>query len=50
MADNAAAVVERFLEAYNAQDFDAMRALLAPDLRFAHFGEQGTIVEYLDYG
>ena len=37
MADNAAAVVERFLEAYNAQDFDAMQALLAPDVRFAHY-------------
>jgi hypothetical protein len=37
MATDPGAVVERFLEAYNAQDFDAMQGLLAPDLHFVHY-------------
>lgn len=28
---------ERLIQAYNAKDFDAMAALIAPDLDFAHF-------------
>jgi limonene-1,2-epoxide hydrolase len=30
-------VVENFVTAYNALDFDAMIKLLTPDLKFAHF-------------
>lgn len=33
----AAQVVERFMDAYNAQDFDTMEACLAPDLDFQHY-------------
>lgn len=36
MADPAAAA-ERLIQAYNAKDFEAMEALIAPDLDFAHF-------------
>jgi hypothetical protein len=36
MADVAAAA-EALIQAYNAKDFDAMSAMIAPDLDFAHF-------------
>lgn len=36
MADPEAAA-ERLIQAYNAKDFEAMEALIAPDLDFAHF-------------
>lgn len=36
MADPAAAA-ERLVQAYNAKDFEAMEAMIAPDLDFAHF-------------
>jgi steroid delta-isomerase-like uncharacterized protein len=32
-----AAAVESFVDAYNKQDFDGMRALLADDVSFAHY-------------
>lgn len=36
MADPEAAA-ERLIQAYNAKDFEAMEAMIAPDLDFAHF-------------
>lgn len=33
----AAEVVERFIDAYNAQDFDALASCLAPELDFQHY-------------
>lgn len=36
MADPAAAA-ERLIEAYNRKDFDALEAMIAPDLDFAHY-------------
>lgn len=36
MAD-AAAAADKLVAAYNAQDFDTMESLIAPDLDFAHF-------------
>lgn len=36
MADPEAAA-DRLVEAYNAKDFEAMEAMIAPDLDFAHF-------------
>lgn len=38
-APDPAAVVESFIEAYNAQDFDGMRACLADELTFAHYNK-----------
>ncbi len=32
-----AAASERLIAAYNAKDFDAMAAMIAPDLDFAHY-------------
>jgi len=32
-----AAASERLIEAYNAKDFDALSALIVPELDFAHF-------------
>lgn len=32
-----AAVAERLIQAYNAKDFDAMEAMIAPEIDFAHF-------------
>lgn len=32
-----AAAAEALIQAYNAKDFDAMTAMIAPDLDFAHF-------------
>lgn len=34
---HAAEVVERYVDAYNAQDFAVMEACLAPDLDFQHY-------------
>jgi limonene-1,2-epoxide hydrolase len=34
-----AAVVESFIKAYNEQDFDGMRAVLADNLSFAHWNK-----------
>jgi SnoaL-like domain len=36
MVDSAAAA-EALIAAYNAKDFDAMEAMIAPDIDFAHF-------------
>jgi steroid delta-isomerase-like uncharacterized protein len=36
-AVSATDVVERWFASYNAQDFDAMEACLAPDVDFQHF-------------
>jgi ketosteroid isomerase-like protein len=36
MADPAAAA-ERLIQAYNRKDFDALEAMIAPDLDFAHY-------------
>ena len=33
-----AAVVERYVEAYNAQDWTALEEVFAPDLHFEHVG------------
>lgn len=33
----ATGVVERYIDAYNARDFDAVTACLAPDLDFRHY-------------
>lgn len=33
---NFAAIADKLIEAYNAVDYDGMRAILAPDLDFAH--------------
>lgn len=30
-------ISEKFVDAYNRQDFDAMSAVMAPDIDFAHF-------------
>ena len=32
-----AAAAERLIQAYNAKNFDALEAMIAPDLDFAHF-------------
>lgn len=32
-----AACAERLIQAYNAKDFDALRAAIAPDIKMAHF-------------
>lgn len=34
---DAGLAAERLIAAYNAKDFDAMEALIAPDIDFAHF-------------
>ena len=34
---NAAAAADKVIDAYNAQDFDAMESLMAEDLDFAHY-------------
>ena len=34
---DAAAAAERLIQAYNAKDFDALEALIVPELDFAHF-------------
>lgn len=36
MADPAAAA-ERLIQAYNAKDFEALEAMIAPDIDFAHY-------------
>jgi hypothetical protein len=36
-AEDPAAVVERWITAYNAVDFDAMETCLAPDLEFRYY-------------
>ena len=42
MADPAAAA-ERLIQAYNAKDFEAMEAMIAPELDFAHFNRDFTM-------
>ena len=42
MADSVAAA-ERLIQAYNAKDFEAMEAMIAPDLDFAHFNRDFTM-------
>lgn len=37
MSDRPADVVERWIDAYNALDWDGMQACLDPDLDFAHY-------------
>jgi len=52
MADPQAAA-ERLVQAYNAKDFEAMEAMIAPDLDFAHFNRdfkmasRGELLEVL---
>jgi uncharacterized protein (TIGR02246 family) len=43
-----AAVVQRFVDAANARDVEAMAALLAPEAVFARFPGGGTMVEGRD--
>lgn len=38
-----AACVQRFFQAYNDKDFDAMRAAIAPDIRMEHFNRGVTL-------
>jgi ketosteroid isomerase-like protein len=37
MSEDAARVVEQWVDAYNAQDFAGMERLLSPDLDFQHY-------------
>ncbi|WP_433503014.1 nuclear transport factor 2 family protein [Pseudonocardia halophobica] len=37
MSEDAAKVVEQYVDAYNAQDFEGMEAVLSPELDFQHY-------------
>jgi len=36
---------DRLIEAYNAKDFDALEALIAPDIDFAHFNRDFVLTD-----
>lgn len=40
-----AKAAERMMEAYNAKDFDALEALIAPDIDFAHFNRDFVLTD-----
>lgn len=40
-----AEAAERLVSAYNAQDFDAMEAMIAPDIDFAHFNRDFVLTD-----
>jgi hypothetical protein len=45
MMVDVAQAAERLIEAYNAKDFEALEAMIAPDIDFAHFNRDFVLTD-----